>query len=1773
MRPIGDDTEIPDDINPDVLQAWEDTLVALQGAYDAALERFQTAQQRVNEFISKQTQWQRELDIILAQLPGAQGGVEDARRRVSGLFVQREEYRAAHDAATARLLGTDRLDGMVSTAYPLLLLPVRLETRFVSTQGGTGTELLLRIYPDDVQIDTHEPELTVEEERWGRHFWEQGGTVPPGSEQVERQRQAWQQLVERFDAPRAAWIVRVLDPAGTSPILRRDGTWTRAPHTQVLPDRWVAIGYREQQPLLTAWGKPIPDLLPCGLSPQASPILDETGLPPIDEGMRWLLDFSAAEAVGMALRIPLTEVQATSGFERLVVLGVKASLDEGASAARLTQLLDAHHYTGGLAFVGQNLPTNNTAEVSSGYRSSSRDAAGTFGVELADPLAQPGTDGELTARALGIPPTLFAHVRGADGTEQQQARAINATFLTASDSALLRQLLAVMDPEVLSEHFQNFVRARGPLPALRIDSQPYGLLPAIALDRWPLIAGNNPSAEMALANWWRAHRQEWRYYAVRSLNVGHTENPLLLLAQEANACQYVMRELPEASAAPLDPRPLETLSLRDLLLNRALDLLQDPASNVLKTLPDTIRQALIAEVVDLLTSRFDAWATSLATSRLAQLRQDHPTGIRLGGYGWVEDLKRGVPWQPVESPPAGVTQPLYRSEANQGYVQAPSLAHAATAAVLRSGYLSHQQEEDSGESPFAVDLSSDRVRRAKWMLDGVRQGQSLAALLGYRFERGLHEQGLDRYIHQFRTLASLKADDELAKAYDNATRAERIAREVDVLYAQRDQSIHRAEEARAMKAEREAKQQTYQQEIDAINALTQQAQAAEARVSQLTQIITQYQGAKPQSRVNPGGRRYDVDLIEEQDLEEWVNRLQELREERATAQAEAIEARAAYNTRAADRRIAQVEITKLLDPSHPDSIAAAQQMITIQEAMAADSDLQGLAKEGGIRGKAQADLTAARTALAASLNQQWGQALESLAANAVVDGLELHRRWKEGQRRKLPQSPWDATTIPFGDAVLGFPIPGSDDFIALNAQLRALDEMVDAVGDTVIAESVYQIVQGNPLRAGATLDAIATGEMSPPELEVIRTPRTGIGLTHRLCVMFPITAGIAPPAWSTNAQQVRAQAEPILNAWAAMLLPRPEQVRCQADFINSQDNRVYHSTEIALVALELSPLDTIFMAEGQEESQRSELEQRLLYHLFQTRPTMVPADAEVRLSFARQEGWAEETVSFGEFLEMTRTIRRLLSSARSLDGRDLSLPESSAQLGLDVQELTQRTTQAQQSLTQAQQALQSLLPTEQAEGAGVAVNLEALRGALLQMAAFGIQGAVPLSVMSEGYDVRSTLLRQARSVAKEVGQRLQRMAELDRTFDPANATPEVQREHNVAHLKEIFGPDFRVLPHVMPTNAASLVETFEASLSLQANDPLAATTWFQRASYVRGGVQRLNAAMIYAEMLGDGAHLNLQVGQLPYSPGNRWVALPSELDPAIPTGKLSLVAQMAQPLRFDQPFAGLLIDEWVEVVPNRSETTGLTFHYDQPNSAAPQALLLAVPADERAVWDLASLEAVLRETLELVQLRAVAVASRPETIWIEDALPEGATPLGDGEAWIWVRLHPEPLSGKLAHQSALVTGLHQHYFQGAKASLPVSVGDQLFAHIYLDPNHLPQEVMLQWHDGTWEHRAYWGENFLDLGTDGTVSRWFMGSLPPPGQWVRLEVPAALVGLEGRVISGMAFTLWDGRATWDRVGKVSQQPADMAEADLSMPALFFDGSAIDLSSVVETGTGL
>jgi hypothetical protein len=171
-----------------------------------------------------------------------------------------------------------------------------------------------------------------------------------------------------------------------------------------------------------------------------------------------------------------------------------------------------------------------------------------------------------------------------------------------------------------------------------------------------------------------------------------------------------------------------------------------------------------------------------------------------------------------------------------------------------------------------------------------------------------------------------------------------------------------------------------------------------------------------------------------------------------------------------------------------------------------------------------------------------------------------------------------------------------------------------------------------------------------------------------------------------------------------------------------------------------------------------------------------------------------------------------------------------------------------------------------------------------------------------------------------------------------------------------------------------------------------------------------------------------------------------------------------------------------------------------------------------------------------LQANAAAPSFLPtDTVWFDDTTPPGVTTRNDtnnSPNWTWDTT--QHASGTQSHVEPLATGYHQHYYYADPNPITVGAGDVLYAYVLLDPCNPPREVMLQWNDGGgWEHRAFWGE-------DATGStRYRVGALPETGKWIRLEVPAALVGLNEQKIYGMAFTLIDGRAWFDRSGKVSR----------------------------------
>jgi len=166
----------------------------------------------------------------------------------------------------------------------------------------------------------------------------------------------------------------------------------------------------------------------------------------------------------------------------------------------------------------------------------------------------------------------------------------------------------------------------------------------------------------------------------------------------------------------------------------------------------------------------------------------------------------------------------------------------------------------------------------------------------------------------------------------------------------------------------------------------------------------------------------------------------------------------------------------------------------------------------------------------------------------------------------------------------------------------------------------------------------------------------------------------------------------------------------------------------------------------------------------------------------------------------------------------------------------------------------------------------------------------------------------------------------------------------------------------------------------------------------------------------------------------------------------------------------------------------------------------------------------------------VKSAAPKEFVWIDDSVPEGGRAQG---GWQFVA-KPKPVFSGENSSTRTAKGLSQHFFDRAKTPLKIADGDVFFCYVYLDEKNPPKEIMLQFNDGSWDHRAFWGSDSIDWGKKDSPSRFSKGALPEKGKWVRLEVPVAEVGLKaGSMINGWAFTQFDGTVYWDKAGIVSK----------------------------------
>jgi len=559
---------------------------------------------------------------------------------------------------------------------------------------------------------------------------------------------------------------------------------------------------------------------------------------------------------------------------------------------------------------------------------------------------------------------------------------------------------------------------------------------------------------------------------------------------------------------------------------------------------------------------------------------------------------------------------------------------------------------------------------------------------------------------------------------------------------------------------------------------------------------------------------------------------------------------------------------------------------------------------------------------------------ESVAASDVVDGLALRTAWDSGQLTAGQN--WGA----------GLPAPGPDQNAVIGL-LQTIDDYADALGDLSMSEAVFQIIRGNFGQTGTLMDAISKGAR-PPNPDVINTPRGGLDLTHRVTVLFAGNPSIKT-TWQGVTTHPRAAAEPWLNGWLSQLLPDPAKVLCN---VNYRDGSGPVTQSVSLRDLDVGPLDMLAMSDVSQNPQKGELERRIL-----VAAAVPPAATNISIDFESAAA-PPGTVLFPDAFFLSKSLRALISSARSLAPQDLTVPEANAADeggAIDLTDLRARAQAAVNSLTKDLKALTDSIP-------GLPANTDPVRAALLGGSLYGVQGSIPLT--SSGPD--PNLATQAASVATILQNRLNQASAVN---IPAAAASDV-----LALFASIFGSDFVVLPRFTPPDFASLQKAFGQSAALVASDPQAPSRWMTQLTHIRPGMSRLDAALSLAQLLGAGIP-NPLLGQLPAIDNDKWLAL--GIDPQNPPDKgrvaYACITQ-GDPINQNQ-YAGLLIDEWPERIPSTQENAAVAFHYEEPKARAPQALLLGICPDARRTWDDDLVTGILQEALELAKIRTVDLDS------------------------------------------------------------------------------------------------------------------------------------------------------------------------------------------------------
>jgi hypothetical protein len=539
---------------------------------------------------------------------------------------------------------------------------------------------------------------------------------------------------------------------------------------------------------------------------------------------------------------------------------------------------------------------------------------------------------------------------------------------------------------------------------------------------------------------------------------------------------------------------------------------------------------------------------------------------------------------------------------------------------------------------------------------------------------------------------------------------------------------------------------------------------------------------------------------------------------------------------------------------------------------------------------------------------------------------------------------------------------------ALAAALAALQDHRHALADLLTAEAMHQTLLGNTSRAGAALDAAGRGGPPPEDFDVLRTPRSGASLTSRVAVLLaPAAGGALPGGWPASP---RGTADPDCAAWLAALLPPVSRIRVRvADATGAK--RVMALPPAAA----LGPLDVVL---DRPDAVRT----RILLQL--------PAGST--LAAGRDPAWTPDTVGLEELLAAAAGLRELLA-ARPLRRADLLAPAADGADERDAKNLRDRVSATQARVQAVSQAVSAALPPLEAAGSAAPAALTAARSAVAS--AFAVGATLHLANPWAEADLADAL----RGAAAELGPRLAAGA------SAADATA----DDLAAALKALLGANQPALPRLVLDAAAAAAATagLAAGDRFLAAAPDLAADWLDDVGAVRAAAGRLAAALQDCDALTAGRGLPgalriIEAGE----PGAAWSAAAGAAALATMTPALTIVAwaPAAIGLTAGTEFSGMLVDEWVEVVPDAVAPTSVAYQAEAPPARAPQAILLGLAPNVSAGWNV---EAVVDLVLEAAELAALREVDLENGAWLGRLLP--AVLLPDGDAKDVIAASPLPL--------------------------------------------------------------------------------------------------------------------------------------------------------------------